>query len=340
MTVTRLPADLVMVAVESLEPSPIQPRVNVSVPLVAKLADSMRAGRHDPLLDVEPLPGTPDRYRIVCGEQRWRAAREAGVKEVLVRVHRGLGYLDRLRKQYEENRLRAELDVVEEGHALLLGKCLADTASAQQQLKNALVPFQPLEDKRIRRREEIFEHLEELKRLLVRHKVNVLRTERGPVSGQLSRWSDTEKAFGVSETIRKARVAVVLGCDEEEQERVRQLPAEHATQIARIKDRERRAALIELAPQLTHSQVREAVDRLLSSPALDVEAALAGPESQREPLAFERRLETIADLCRQLARALRNLGDLEPDRREQLCEVIAILDDALATFRVPGLDDK
>ena len=84
------------VPVDSVEACPYQPRVNVSVALVARLADSMKAGRHEPLLDVEPVPTSADRFRIVCGE-RWRAAHEAGISEMLVRVHSRLGYLDRLR---------------------------------------------------------------------------------------------------------------------------------------------------------------------------------------------------------------------------------------------------
>src|SRR5205807_2538536 len=54
----------------------------------------------------------------VCGEQRWRAARAAGMAEVLVRVHPPLRYLERLEKQREENRLRSDLDPVEEAHCI------------------------------------------------------------------------------------------------------------------------------------------------------------------------------------------------------------------------------
>src|SRR5262249_37710254 len=80
------PGELVTLPVDAIQPCPIQPRVNVSVELVERLADSMREGRHQPVLEVEPVPGRPGRYQIVCGEQRWRAARAAGLGEVLVRV--------------------------------------------------------------------------------------------------------------------------------------------------------------------------------------------------------------------------------------------------------------
>ena len=113
------------VPVDSLTPCAFQPRLNISVRVVAGLADSIEAGRHQPLIEVEPLADQPGRYQIVCGEQRWRAARQAGVGEVTVRVLAPLGHRERLRKQLEENRLRSNLDVVEEGAAILRMKTLA-----------------------------------------------------------------------------------------------------------------------------------------------------------------------------------------------------------------------
>jgi ParB-like chromosome segregation protein Spo0J len=46
-------------SVDLIQPCPIQPRVNVSVALVEKLSESIRSGRHQPLLEVEPAPGQP-----------------------------------------------------------------------------------------------------------------------------------------------------------------------------------------------------------------------------------------------------------------------------------------
>ena len=142
----RLPAGLAVVPVDLIEPCPIQPRVNVSVDLVEKLSDSIRSGRHQPLLEVEPAPGHRGRYQIVFGEQRWRAAKAAGLLEILVRVHPHLGYLERLEKQYEENHLRADLDVVEEAHCIVVDKTIRDIAIAEQLLRDSLVPFKPLDE--------------------------------------------------------------------------------------------------------------------------------------------------------------------------------------------------
>jgi len=311
-------SNLVMVAVDAIEPCPIQPRVNVSVDLVAKLAASMKAGRHEPVLDVEPVSGRHGRYQIVCGEQRWRAARQAGLDQVLVRVHRRLGYLERLEKQYEENRLRADLDAVEEAHCFLLDKTIRDIQVAERLLRDALVPFQPLNERRLTRREEFGAHLDALKRLLVRRKVHVVKTESGPVAGQLSPWCETEKALGISESQRKAKLGI-LRLDPDLQEQVRSLPAEHAVQIARLPDRDKQAALVKHAAELTHKQVRAAVDCLLRDSTKEV-AEVA------DPFAFEARLAAVADLCRQLARTLRNLRSIvTDDERSAVGEVLATL---------------
>ena len=298
-------SNLVMVAVDAIEPCPIQPRVNVSVDLVAKLAASMKAGRHEPVLDVEPVSGRHGRYQIVCGEQRWRAARQAGLDQVLVRVHRRLGYLERLEKQYEENRMRADLDPVEEAHCILLDKNIRDIQVAERLLRDSLVPFQPLDDLRIRRREEFREHLDVLKRLLVKHRVNVVRTESGPAVGQLSLWHETERALGISESQRKTKVGI-LRLDSELQEAVRGLPAEHAIQISRLENRAQQAELAERAHELTTRQVHDAVDRLREDRTLTVDAALEPSTAviAETGSAFEQQMATLGDLCRQLVRML------------------------------------
>jgi hypothetical protein len=328
--------ELRTVPIASLEPCAFQPRVNISVNLVGRLADSMRAGRHEPLLDVEPMPGKPDRYRIVCGEQRWRAAREAAIGEVLVRVHARLTYLDRLHKQYEENRLRAPLDPIEEANCLVTDHVVRCSLRAEQLLRGSLVPFQPLDDKRIDGREEFVEHLDGLKRLLRKHRIHLVGSDIGP----LAPWSETEKALGISESQRKVKVGL-LRLDPDEQERVRPLPQEHAAQISRLPDRAVRDELIGRAPKLTHREIRRAVDRLLSDRELDVDTALA-PEAPAdpEPVAFEGRLEVIADLCRQLARAIRNLGRPQPAEHGQVASLIEPLVEVLVAFRDKELVDK
>jgi ParB-like chromosome segregation protein Spo0J len=333
----RLPAGLALVAVDRVQPCPIQPRVNFSVVLIEQLSSSMRAGRHQPLLEVEPAPGAPGRYQIVCGEQRWRAARAAGLTEVLVRLNPPLGYLERLEKQYEENRLRADLDPVEEAHCLLLDHTIRSIAVAERLLRDALVPFQPLADRRVTEREEFMSHLEQLKALLVRKRVHVVRSaDVGLQVGPLAPWRETEQALGVSESSRKAKVGI-LRLDPDVQEQVRALPAEHAIQISRLGDRERQAELANRARELTHDQVRGAVERLRRDPDLAVEAAVesqppAGGDEDG-PLAFQQQLGTLADLCRQFLRLLDNLRPrLSADERREVGAVLVDLRRAIAAF--------
>ena len=133
-------ADLRVVPLGHLVACPVQPRLNVSMRLVEQLAGSMEAGRHQPLLEVESLLEQPGRYQIVCGEQRWRAALQAGMPSVLVRVLPRLTYLDRLRKQLEENRLRAALDPVEEAHAIVLTRTLLEIATLKPSFARSTSP--------------------------------------------------------------------------------------------------------------------------------------------------------------------------------------------------------
>ena len=342
MTGNRVPPGLAIVPIDLIQPCPIQPRVNVSVDLVAKLSDSIRSGRHQPLLEVEPAPGLRGRYQIVFGEQRWRAAKAAGLLEILVRVHPHLGYLERLEKQYEENHLRADLDVVEEAHCIVVDKTIRDIAIAEQLLRESLVPFKPLDEKRIVHRQEFVQHLDGLRELLVKHKTHIVKGADGePVAKPLSRWRETEKALGISESQRKVKVGL-LRLDPEEQDRVRPLPQEHAVQISRLADKEQRTELIERAAELTHREVRRAVDRLLADRELDVDGALAGEPNEPEPLTFESRLDAIADLCRQLVRALRNLDPVvSADERRAVSDLLACVDAELTDFRSrPGNDRK
>jgi len=304
MTRAPLPADLALVAIDAIQPCPIQPRVNTSVDFVNRLAESMRSGRHDPLIEVERLPGHSDRYQILCGEQRWRAARAAGLEHLLVRVHSRLGYLERLAKQYEENRLRADLDPVEEACCIVAFRTLREVEVAEQLLHAGLVPFQPLDDKRIERREQFTEHLDDLRRLLRQHNIEC---------ETLSTWSETEKALGISESQRKAKVGI-LRIDPELHDAVRDLPAEHAVQISRLPDSERQAELVARAPELTHSEVHRAVARLREDADLTVDEALAPAADASQSVAFDEQLLVLGDLCRQLVRLILLIRD-DADRR-------------------------
>jgi ParB family chromosome partitioning protein len=73
--VRQIPLDL-------LEPNPFQPRTVIDPAALAELTQSVRAhGILQPLL-VRPHPSASDRFQIVAGERRWRAAGAAELHEV------------------------------------------------------------------------------------------------------------------------------------------------------------------------------------------------------------------------------------------------------------------
>lgn len=68
--------------IDDLNPNPHQPRTHFDGATLTELADSIRAhGIIQPLV-VTMAPDQPDRYWIVAGERRWRAARLAGLTVV------------------------------------------------------------------------------------------------------------------------------------------------------------------------------------------------------------------------------------------------------------------
>lgn len=78
--VRRIPIDL-------LEPNPYQPRSMIEPAALSELTASIRShGILQPLL-VRPHPATSERFQIVAGERRWRAAGAAGLHEVPALVH-------------------------------------------------------------------------------------------------------------------------------------------------------------------------------------------------------------------------------------------------------------
>ena len=330
------PEGVTVLPLAVIDRCPIQPRVNISLRLVEQLSASMKAGRHQPLVDVEPAPGNHGRYQIVSGEQRWRAAQAAGLTRVLARLHPPLGYLERLEKQFEENHLRADLDPVEEAHCIFLHKTLRDINVAERLLRTASVAFEPLEDKRIGQRDAFLDHLDGLRKCLLENRINIATQNGQPVVGRLARWRETEKALSVSESGRKAKVAI-LRLDARLQDELRPLPAQHAIQIARLDDPAQQAALVERAANLTHRQVQLAVERLRCDPDITVDAALTGPADrttqQADPVAFEVQLSRIGDLCRQLVRMLNNLRrQLTVGEQRQLGDVLAGLRQSLIAF--------
>jgi len=79
---------LLTVPLEKLEANPRQPRRRFDEDGLAELAQSIRkAGILQPIL----VTRAGERYRILAGERRVRAARAAGLAEIPVLVREGLG---------------------------------------------------------------------------------------------------------------------------------------------------------------------------------------------------------------------------------------------------------
>ncbi|MDQ3279653.1 MAG: ParB/RepB/Spo0J family partition protein [Bacteroidota bacterium] len=71
---------VIRVAIDSVEPNPKQPRRDFDETALQELAQSIRI--HDIIqpITVSKLPG--NKYRLIAGERRWRAAKIAGLKEL------------------------------------------------------------------------------------------------------------------------------------------------------------------------------------------------------------------------------------------------------------------
>ena len=101
------------IAIDALEPGPFQPRAAMAPDALAELVDSIRSrGILQPLL-ARRHPEAQNRYQIIAGERRWRAAQQAGLHEVPVLL-RELGDSDAMAAALVENLQRQDLNAIEE----------------------------------------------------------------------------------------------------------------------------------------------------------------------------------------------------------------------------------
>jgi ParB family transcriptional regulator, chromosome partitioning protein len=108
------------VSLDSIAPSPLQPRKEFSTDALSELVESIRQhGIIQPLI-VRAING---RYELIAGERRWRAAMVAGLEEVPV-IIRSASDRDVLELSLIENLQRADLNPIEEaqGYARLAGE--------------------------------------------------------------------------------------------------------------------------------------------------------------------------------------------------------------------------
>ena len=126
-------SSLQQVAVDCLRPSPYQPRKNISIEALNELTQSVRAqGIIQPI--VTRKVGN-NKYEIIAGERRWRAAQQAGLKEVPIVVH-DVTDEAALAMALIENLQREDLNPLEE--ALALNRLLNEFGATHQEIADKI----------------------------------------------------------------------------------------------------------------------------------------------------------------------------------------------------------
>src|SRR5947209_8205756 len=106
--------EMVEVDIDLIEPNSFQPRTNFNEERLEELAQSIRSnGIIQPLL-VRRIDN--EKYQVVAGERRWRAAQRAGLQKVPCIV-REIPEDKMLELALIENIQRQELNAIEEAHA-------------------------------------------------------------------------------------------------------------------------------------------------------------------------------------------------------------------------------
>lgn len=119
--------------VDRIEPSRFQPRKDIDLERLRELADSIKA--HGVVQPIVVRAGGNDRYELVAGERRWRAARLAGLAEIPV-VVRKLDDRAALALALIENIQREDLNPLEQAEAMY--RLVGEFDMTHQQLAEAV----------------------------------------------------------------------------------------------------------------------------------------------------------------------------------------------------------
>ena len=111
----RARSGMAEIPVDRLQPNPNQPRDNFDESGIEELAASIR--RHGVLQPLLVSEDGPDRYVIITGERRWRAAQRAGIRRVPAVIRERLADADQLELALVENLQRRDLTPLEEARA-------------------------------------------------------------------------------------------------------------------------------------------------------------------------------------------------------------------------------
>lgn len=123
------------ISIDLLEPGPFQPRTRMAPGAMAELVDSIKSrGILQPLL-ARHHPREPERFQIIAGERRWRAAQQAGLHDVPVLV-RNLADSEAMAASLVENLQRQDLNAIEEAEGYK--RLLEEFGLTQEQLGAAV----------------------------------------------------------------------------------------------------------------------------------------------------------------------------------------------------------
>lgn len=112
-TSSATPTGLQQIPVSSVDPSPFQPRQSIAPEQLKELADSiLSTGVVQPIL----VRKAGERFQIVAGERRWRAASMANL-DVIPAIVRDFSDQEALEVALTENLLRQDLSPIEVAHA-------------------------------------------------------------------------------------------------------------------------------------------------------------------------------------------------------------------------------
>lgn len=259
--------DAVELAVDRLEPNPFQPRLVMDPARLDELTASIRAsGIVQPIL----VRRIGERYQIVAGERRWRAAQAAGLATVPVTV-RAVPDDQLLELAIVENIQRQELNAMEEAQA-----------------------FQRLQD-------ELHLTQEEIARRVGRERSTIANTLR------LLRLPRELRELVAQGKLDAGHARALLALEREEDQLT--LGREAARKGLSVREVERRVALLR-APQAEARQgsrndanTRAAEERLRAALGTRVEIARRGKGGQiRVAYANEAELNRIYDLLLRLGK--------------------------------------
>ena len=124
----KLPDGLQEVDIEKIFPNPSQPRETFGEAAMAELADSIREkGVLQPLV----VKKRDDMFEIICGERRYRASKEAGLKKIPV-VIRDIADGELLEIALIENIQREDLNAIEEAQGYL--RLMEERSMSQEEI--------------------------------------------------------------------------------------------------------------------------------------------------------------------------------------------------------------